>query len=164
MQKIVENRKIYRRWIGRRIHVPVDLVLVQGYPGDLSIVAKQSLRFLFSQSERLKVILTSPKPPENLCQSITTIKGRTLVHINPSWPGCWPILSIFLISSNVTPSLLNRPPCTTKYRFVPLGPIIKVASRGDGTGGFVAEIRVANGTRGHVSQCQNAKPFFICAI
>ena len=95
-------------------------------------------------------VLTSPKPfKESPSAPIKSIKRRILVHINPSWPGCWPILSIFLISSNVTPSLLNKPPWTTKYRFVPSGPMITVLSRGDGTGGFVAEIKVASGTKEH---------------
>lgn len=80
---------------------------------------------------------------------VTSIKRGILVHISPSWPGCWPILSIFLISSNVTPSLLNRPPWTTKYRFAPSGPIITALSRGDGTGGLVAVIKVASGTEEH---------------
>ena len=38
--QLVVKRKIYKRWIGIGIHVPVDLVLVQEHPGDLSIVAR----------------------------------------------------------------------------------------------------------------------------
>lgn len=46
---------------------------------------------------------------------------RLTSHINPSCPGCFPYRLIFLTSSSVTPSLLKRPPCTTKYRFLPSG-------------------------------------------
>jgi hypothetical protein len=66
-------------------------------------------------------------------------------HINPSCPGCFPIRGIFRISSSVTSSLLNSPPCTTKYRFTPAGERIAF-SLGEGGGGRVALIRVASGT------------------
>ena len=69
--QLVEKRKIY----GRGIHAPVGLVLVQEHPGDLSIVARQSSGFLFSQLRRLKAILTSPKPPKEF-SSVNHIKQR----------------------------------------------------------------------------------------
>lgn len=48
------------------------------------------------------------------------------------------------MSSKVTPSLLKRPPCTTKKRFFPSGERIAFSSD---DGGFVALTSVANGTR-----------------
>lgn len=62
----------------------------------------------------------------------------------PSCPGCRPIRSILRMSSSVTPSLLNSPPCTTKYRLRPSGD--KMAFFADATGGWVAETRVDKGT------------------
>lgn len=64
-------------------------------------------------------------------------------HINPSCPGCFPILSIFLISSSETSSLLKSPPWTTKKRFRPSGDNIAPAEL---DGSCVAVINVASGT------------------
>lgn len=47
------------------------------------------------------------------------------------------------ISSSVTPSWLNNPPCTTKYRFRPSGE--RIAGCFDGIGGSDAETKVASG-------------------
>lgn len=54
--------------------------------------------------------------------------------------------SIFLISSNVTPSLLNNPPCTMKNRFSPCGDKIGACCPLTVSGALVALTRVARGT------------------
>ena len=70
------------------------------------------------------------------------------VHMIPSFPGCLPMRSIFLISSKVTPSLLNKPPCVTKYRFKPSDDKIAFLFS---AGGCEALIKVDKGTERDVN-------------
>ena len=70
-------------------------------------------------------------------------RERAALNIVQADGGC-PARLILRMSSRVTSSLLNRPPCTTKYRLRPSGE--RMTSLMEPAGGFVAQTSVASGT------------------
>ena len=95
-----------------------------------------------------RTLLLGPRPGIS-CGSV-----HSNSHMTPSWPGCLPIRGSARISSSVTSSLLNRPPCTTKNRLQPPGPRIGGSDEAkEPEGGRVALIIVASGTALGIEGC-----------
>jgi hypothetical protein len=124
--------------------------LLGPHPGDSCGSVQRSCSTTQQKTHDIKGFEVQTLPVQcKWVKSCNIAKVKESIHINPSVPSWQDIRFIIWISLSVMLSLLERPPCVTKFRLTPSGERIVFCIL---AGGHITLTRVARGTKLTVSR------------